>query len=211
MSKQHAERYIRVQKQNTRSVDEQVQISHAMWESGIGPDADGIKKDDLGDELQVELDFNIETSIRHLTEIDALEGNAPSGPDFYAISESRDEIVLGRIDEVAVDDIGAIIEHVQDNDPAREGDEVAVTDGGEPTLRGILADEFDIIPTAVEQYLQGGDHVEKLNAAVEAIEDSDTVAARDDYGKIIFRRGAYRYRLTEEQANRYEQEREVWE
>ena len=211
MSKQHAERYIRVQKQNTRSVDEQVQISHAMWESGTGPDADGIKKDDLEDKLQLDLDFNIETSIRHLTEIDALEGNAPSGPDFYAISESRDEIVLGRTDEVAVDDIGSIIEHVQDNDPPREGDEVAVTDGGEPTLRGILADEFDIIPTAVEQYLQGGDHVEKLNAAVEAIEDSDTVAARDDYGKIIFRRGAYRYRLTEEQANRYEQEREVWE
>ena len=211
MSKQHAERYIRVQKQNTRSVDEQVQISHAMWESGIGPDADGVKKDDLEDELELDLNFNVETSIRHLTEIDALEGTAPSGPDFYAISESRDEIVLGRIDEVAVDDIGSIIEHVQDNDPPREGDEVAVTDGGEPTLRGILADEFDIIPTAVEQYLRVGDHVEKLNAAVEAIEDSDTVAARDDYGEIIFRRGAIRYNLTEEQANRYEEERGVWE
>lgn len=211
MSKQHAERYIRVQKQNTRSVDEQVQISHSMWDSGIGPDADGIKKDDLVDELQVELDFNIETSIRHLTEIDDLEGNAPSGPDFYAISESRDEIVLGRTDEVAVDDIDSIIEHVQDNDSPREGDEAAVTDGGEPTLRGILADEFDIIPTAVEQYLRVGDHVEKLNAAVEAIEDSDTVAARDDYGKIIFRRGAIRYRLTEEQVNRYNRESEAWE
>lgn len=64
------------------------------------------------------------------------------------------------------------------------------------TVRGVLSDTFDVLPDALEGYLREGDQVDKLNRAVRAIRDHDDLEARDDYGEILFRRGAYRYRLT---------------
>lgn len=204
MTNEHAERYIRTEKRSTWSVDDQVQISHEMWEERIGPNHDGLTENQTENELDLDLEFNVGTSIGHLVEIDVLEEVTPSGPDFYAISERLDEIINGRVDEVAGEDTEALINHMQDDDPPEDQERSAVADGARDTIRSILSHEFDVVPDAMEQYLRNGDQVEKLNTAVQTIKDHDEIEKRDDYDEIIFRRGSHRYRLTEEQVARYE-------
>ena len=121
----------------------------------------------------------------------------PPGSSGYAISERRDEIVNGRVDETAEEDIKNLIDHIQDDDPASGGDTPAVADGSGVTLRSVVAETFDLSPDGVERFLRRGDQVAKLNRAVDAIEESPEVEKRDTYGRIVFRNAAYRYRLTE--------------
>lgn len=81
-----------------------------------------------------------------------------------------------------------------------------MADGAGITVRTVVANEFDVMPEAVEQYLRKGDQVDKLNDAIEAIEDHDDIETRDNYGKIGFRNVAYRYRLTEKAVGLVEQD-----
>jgi len=208
MTEEHAERYIRIEKRGTRSVDDQVQISHGKWGRNIGPNNDGLREDEIEDELDLDLDYNVGTSLDHLVEIDVIEEVIPSGPDFYAISERLDDVINGRVDEVAAEDIEALIDHMQDDDPPEEEETTAVADGGGVTIRSLLSDEFDVLPDTMEHFLRRGDQVEKLNTAVEAISEHEEIEKREDYDEIMFRRGAHRYRLTEEQVARYERERD---
>lgn len=196
MSEDDLERYIRSEKRKTHSIDEQADIALAMYNQGIGPGHDGVKRADLEDELGLDLDYNIETSLGHLEDIDVVEEFLPPGPSGYAISERRDEIVNGEVDDVAAEDMENIIDHMQDDDPASGGDTPAIADGSGVTLRTVLADTFDLAPDRVERYLRRGDQVDKLNTAVDAIEESAEVTKRDDYGRIVFRNAAYHYRLT---------------
>jgi hypothetical protein len=53
----------------------------------------------------------------------------------------------------------------------------------------------------VTDYLRSGDPIDRLNAAVEAIESSEEVSKSEDYGQIVFLNQAYRYRLTEHARN----------
>jgi len=206
MTKEHAERYIRIEKRGTRSVDDQVTISHGKWDQNIGPNDDGLREDEIEDELDLDLDYNVGTSLDHLVEIDVIEEVIPSGPDYYAISERLDDVINGRVDEVAAEDIEALIDHMQDDDPPEEEETTAVADGGGVTIRSLLSDEFDVLPDTMEHFLRRGDQVEKLNTAVETINENEEIEKREDYDEITFRRGAHRYRLTEEQVARYERE-----
>lgn len=182
-----------------------------MWDQNIGPQHDGLKRTEIEERLDLDLEYNVKTSLHHLEEIEAIDGVTPDGPEYYAISERLDEIVLGRVDEVASADIEALIEHIQDDDSTGDDETPAVADGGGPSLRSVVADEFDIVLDALEEYLRQGDQVEKLNMAVDAIEDHETVEKRDTYDRIIFRRGAHRYRLSTDQVERYQRENEDWE
>jgi len=208
MTRATAEQLILTENQHARSRHEHVEISHAMWDHNVVPAHDGIRLAEMEEHLDLDLQYNVETSVRHLREIDIIVGTAPPGPDFYAISESLDEIVLGRVDEVAEADSESIIDHMHDDDPVSDDGTPVIADGSGATIRGVLAEEFDIIPEAVEDYLRHGDQVEKLNEAVDAIREADGVEARDDYGKIIFRRGAFRYTLTPYAVDLYEAEEE---
>lgn len=191
------ERYIRTEKRKTHSVDEQVRIALSMYKQDIGPVHDGVKRADLEDVLDLDLEYNLKTSLGHLEDIDVIEEFLPPGPSGFAISESRDEIVNGEVDEAAEEDIENVIDHMQDEDPPSGEDTPAVADGSGVTLRSVLAETFDLAPERVERYLRRGDQVDKLNSAVDAIEESSEVEQRDDYGRIVFRNAAYHYRLTE--------------
>lgn len=203
MTKAHAARYIANEKASTRSTDDQIAISHTMWDENIGPSHGGLRKDEIENELDLDLEYNVGTSLAHLEEIDVVEGVSPPGPEFYAISKHLDEIVLGRVDEVAAEDMEALIEHIQDDHPLGDEPGEAVADGSGISIRTVVADAFDVIPEAVEKFLREGDTVDKLATAVDAIEESEHVEKRDDYDKIIFRRGAIKFRLTSEQVERY--------
>lgn len=208
MTNADLEQYIRAKKARTDSIDEQVTIAHAMWDADIDPDHDGVKRADLEDELGLDLEYNVGTSLGHLEEIDVVEEFLPPGPSGYAISERLDDIVNGEADEVAETDIERLIQHIQDDDPATDDEASAVADGAGVTMRTVVADAFDVMPEAVEQYLRKGDQVDKLNDAIDAIEDHDDVEAHDDYGKIVFRNAAYRYRLTEKAVDLVEQDKD---
>lgn len=197
MTEDELEEYIRHEKHSTKSVDEQIQITVAMLDEPIGPLHDGVKRADLEDYLGLDLEYNIGTSLFHLDEIGIVEEFLPPGPSGYAISERLDEIVNGRVDEVAEVDIEHLIDHIQDDDPTSSDGDVAVADGGGTTVRSVVADAFDLGPESVETFLRRGDQVEKLNTSIDAIEENEKVERRDEYGRVVFRNAAYRYRLTE--------------
>lgn len=206
MSKQDVEAYIRREKRNTHSVDDQVEIAHAMWDRGKHPNEEGVKRTDLEDELGLDLDYSVKTSLRHLEEIDIVEEYREPGPDTYVIADWHDEtFIMGIVDEAAEEGIEALIDHVQDEDPVSGDDTPAVADGAGVTLRQVVADEFDLQPRALEDHLRGDNQVDKLNDAVERIEDNDEFETRDDYGEIRFVNVPYRYRLTAFAVDLYEQ------
>ncbi|MFB6186072.1 MAG: hypothetical protein ABEI86_04290, partial [Halobacteriaceae archaeon] len=82
-------------------------------------------------------------------------------------------------------------------DDGQPGDRVVIADGAGRTIRSILAEEFEIPPEDIESHLREGDRLTKLNRAVDAIEESEDIDRGDDYGRVIFRNAAYRYRLSE--------------
>lgn len=207
MSKEHIERIIRLLKGVTHSTDEQIEIAHAMASQGVYYPYEGIKRAELEDELGLDLDYNPKTSLRHLEEIGLVEEYKDPGVDVFAIATWRDTngVVNGAVDEAAEEALEAVIDHVQDDDVPSPGGPRAVTDGGHSTVRGVVADCFDLAPDAVEGHLRRpGDKVDRLNEVVEAIEEEDDVDARDDYGEIIFVNRAYKYRLSVAAARLYE-------
>ncbi|MBP1953299.1 hypothetical protein J2752_000180 [Halarchaeum rubridurum] len=207
------ETYIRERKDNTHSVDDQIAVAEAFSEAGIGPDHEGITRSEMLDVLDIELSYQSRTVLDHLVDIGILSRTAPPGPDVFAISERRDEIVNGHVTEEAEENVEALIAHIDDelqpmalSEDAAEFDgvesdmsapSVALADGAGRTVRSILAAEFGVEPEQVTGHLQTGDPVSRLNTAVEAIESSEEVTKSEDYGQIVFVRPAYRYRLTE--------------
>jgi hypothetical protein len=204
MTRQDVERYIRTEKGNAHSVDDLVDIAHAAWDAQIDPTTEGIKTAELEGELGLQLDYGIGTCLNHLEEIELFESRVPSGPDWYVISVRLDKVINGDVDDVAEDDIEAVIQHMQDDDPVGRTEATAATDGARTAVRSVLSSAFDVTPSTVEQHLRGGDPVERLNTAVEEIEDHPDLTKRETYGRIIFRRGALRWRLTKRAVNLYQ-------
>lgn len=204
--------YVREHKSNTQSVDDQIAAVRWFYDAGIGPDHDGIKRSELGGQLAAEIDYRSRTILDHLVDIDLLEERAPPGPDVFAISERLDEIVNGRETDEAEANIEALIAHIDDElqsvelgEDAAEVDgspvsgsapSVAMADGAGRTIRSILADTLPVDPEGVIDYLRSGDPVDRLNEAMDVIESSDEVSTSEEYGRIVFVRPAYRYRLT---------------
>ena len=210
MAKKHAEDEIRDEKDNAHSTDEQVEISHGMWDHNIGPAHDGVKRASVEDALGLDLDHKPKTSLKHLVDIDMVEEFRRPGPDTFVIADWREEdaFIMGEVEETATEAIEALIDHMHDDDPIEGDDTPAVADGAGPTIRNTVADAFDYEPTAVEEQLRIGDPLEKLNDAVEAIQEEDDLETRDDYGEIVFINQAYRYRLTPKAVRLYEKDAE---
>jgi hypothetical protein len=197
MAKQDVEDYIRYHKRNAHSVDDQIKIAHAMWDRGKLPNETGVKRSDLEDELGLDLDYSVKTSLRHLEEIDIVDEYREPGPDTYVIADWHEEtFIMGMVDEATEEGIEALIDHVQDEDPVSGDDTPVVADGAGTTLRQAVAKEFDLRPHALEDHLRGDNQVDKLNDAVEGIEAHDDFETRDNYGEIRFVNVPYHYRLT---------------
>jgi predicted ArsR family transcriptional regulator len=204
---------IREQKGNTHSVDDQISLVRAFYEAGIGPGHDGIKRAELLDRLDVNLDYQPRTVLKHLVDIGLLEETVPPGPGVFAISERIDEIVNGRVTAEAEENIEALIAHIDDElqsvtleDKAAElegpqsrvsSPSVALADGAGRTIRSILAEEFGINSEQVIGHLRSSDPVDRLNAAVEAVESTEEVSKSENYGRILFVNQPYRYHLSE--------------
>lgn len=197
------EEYIEERKSHVRSADDQVKIVEALLESDVTPDKEGRTRRELADELESELQYSIRTLLNHLVEMNLIEEVSPSGPTTFAINQRTDEIVNGEIGEEVEKNLEGLINHIDDElyvastTPDVTDTPIAVTDGAGRTIRSILAEEFNLTPESIESYLRKGDELEKLNAAVDAIKQSDSVTKGEAYDKIVFRRQAYRYRLTE--------------
>ncbi|WP_115891638.1 hypothetical protein [Haloferax sp. Atlit-48N] len=209
MPKHAVRELIETEKDNARSTEEQIGIAHAMWDHDIGPQHDGLKRADVEDRLGLDLDHKPKTSLKHLVDIDIVEEFTRPGPDTYVIAEWRegnDAFILGEVTEAAEQGVEALIEHMHEDDPIEGDDTPAVADGSGITIRSAVADAFDYEPHAVEEHLRTGDPVDKLNEAVEAIEEEEELETRSDYGEILFINQAYRYRLTQEAVQMYEED-----
>lgn len=194
---------IKNEKGKTRSVDDQVKLVTAMFDANIGPEHDGLKRTELESQLEIDLEFTPGTILSHLNDINLVERVESPGPDFSVISKRRNEIVNGEIDEKIEENLEGLIAHIDEEahfakkSQFSERGAIAITDGAGRSLRSILAEQFDVMPENVESYLRKGDSLDKLNSAIEAIEESNFVNKKEEYDTIIFRRAASRYRLTE--------------
>lgn len=207
MAEHHAEDYTRTENSGTHSINDQFAISHWLWHTDIHPIHEGLPWRDIKDRLDINLEYDITTSLGHLVEAGMVEGYQRPGPDGYAIAEWReDSIVNGEVEEAPNEGLDAVIEHMHDEHPEHEDGKSVFASGSETTVRNTLASRFDLKPKAVEKFLQSGDPVDKLNKAVDAIEEAAGPEPRESYGKIIFRNPANLYRLTEFAVELYEQE-----
>lgn len=210
MSKQDTLRYIYERKRNTRSVDEQANIAHALWENGIDQNHEGLKRSEIEDALALKLDYTAGTSLSHLEDIDVVEEFCPPGVETLVIArwmteENEDgEIVLGRVGEAAEEGIDGIIDDLSSVDP--QSGATTAADGSGTTIRSVLSSEFDLLPEKVESYLRSTDKpVKVLNRAIEAIKENEGVDVGDDYGEITFINRAHRFRLDTTGIDLYEQ------
>lgn len=213
MTKEHVARHIRTQKNRVTNLDELVHISHEMREHGFGPASNGIPYRDAEDELGLDLEGDIRRSFEHLVDVNVLEKiDHPTAPNRYTLADWRegdDAFVMGEVTEAAQQGIESLIDHIHEDDPMSGDDASAVADGGGTTIRSVVASEFNVAPEAVEETLREGDPVDRLNDAVDAIEEVDEVEIRDDYGAIEFINPPKHYRLTEWAVELYERE-EAW-
>ncbi len=208
------ERYIRERKADTHSIDDQVTVAKAFYKAEITPEKEGLKRTELLDTFDIDIEYTPHTVLDHLVDVGVLAQTTPPGPDVFVISERLDEIVNGEITEEAKANIESLIAHLDDElqtselagDAAERNEpdittsalSVAVADGAGRSIRSILATAFEIEPEQVTNFLRSGDPVNRLNTAVEAIESSEEVTKSEEYGKIVFVNPAYRYRLTEQ-------------
>lgn len=194
MTKKHVERTIHVLKRKTRSITSQITIAHWLWDQDYGPNSEGVKRSTIEDQIGESLSHTVRTSLTHLKDVGIIEEFLERDTT-YAIAEWHPDVfVMGQVEEAANQGIEALITDFEDYD---SGEDTAVaTDGAGVSLRQVVADRFDLHPSAVDDHLRAGDPVERLNEAVDAIEESDHEVG-NDYGKVEFRNPAYRYRLTE--------------
>lgn len=202
MSERDVKTTIRFLKRRTMSIEEQIEIAHAMWDNDpqVGPDHAGLKTKEIEDELGLDLDYDPKTSLKHLEDVALVEEFVPPGPEILAIAEWMDsgdgEIVNGSVGEAAEEGLQALIDDLEPI-PSGSGATTAA-DGSGPTIRSVVAEEFDLLPEAVEDFLDDPtDEVEVLNGAVDAIEDESGVSVGSGYGRIAFIHMPHRFRLTE--------------
>lgn len=199
---------IRSQNGSTKSVDDQIAISHQLWENDIRPDHEGLKANEFEDELDLELDYAVRTSLGHLEDANLVEEFVPPGPSTLVIATWMDngegEVVNGDVQEAATEGIEALADDVR-SDPSPDSG-TAVTDGSGATRQRVLASEFDLVPDKVTEFLLSTDRpVEVLNDAVAVLEETEGIDLGDDYGEIAFINMPYRYRLTPEAIQLYNQ------
>lgn len=196
MSFTHIEQAISALKQGTQSIDSQIFIIHWLRSNGYNPTSEGMTRSTIEDELNSQLNHTVATSLSHLEDINFVEEYLKQDVTYIIAEWHPDVFVMGMVDEAAAEGIEALIADLEPPE-TQNGQAKIVTDGSGRQLRGVVADAFDLYPGNVEAYLRDGDQVDRLNHAVEAIEESELHEVGDGYGKIVFRNPAYRYRLTE--------------
>lgn len=206
MARYHVEIVIFLLKGGKDSIADIVSVAHAMAKENIGPSHQGLKEKKLEDRLSVSLEFEPGTVLEHLMDLGLVEKEPEEFEDLrtYAIAAWKGtdgEIVNGNVDGAANEGIEALIDHMQDTDADTSGTP-AIADGG-TTIRSVLSDHFGVEDDDVESRLRSGDPVDTLNGAVEGIQEEPAISTRGDYGEIVFRFGAYRYRLTAEAVQLY--------
>lgn len=183
------------------SVDDQVTVAQALYDEGITSEEEALKKKEvknLLDERGDKLEYKLRTSLDNLQDIPVIVGYFPPGSKYIPISERRDEVIFDEVEETVRVDREALVNHVQDDDPDEDDELLLTADGRGDIARSVIADEVEVDPENVEQYLRNGSRDtqrERLNDAIDAIIDSEEVAKRDDYGKVVFKHKAYRYYL----------------
>lgn len=201
MSKYHIILVVYFLNGHADSVSDQVDILVGMHDEGIHPAHDGIRRKQVEGVLGVSLEYRARTSLRHLFRAGLVERDPEVADDLrtFVIADwlgADGEIVNGRVAEVTEEAIEALIRHIHDTDPSEEETEV-IADGSGVPLRRVLAEGLDLPPADLEDYLRKGDLVRNLREAVQIIEEHPAVSSRDDYGMILFRNEAYRYRLAD--------------
>jgi len=192
---------IREENGDQPSVDDQVTVAQALYDEGVLSEEEALKEDEIAELLEErgdELEYKLRTSLDNLRDIPVIVGYFPPGSRYVPISERRDEVIFGEVEETVRVDREALLDHVHDDDPDDEEELPLTADGSGITVRQAIADKADVEPEDVEHHLHSGSRDtqrERLNDAIDAIVDSDEVTKRDDYGKVVFRHKAYRYHL----------------
>jgi cation transport regulator ChaB len=192
---------IREENGDQPSVDDQVTVAQALYDEGVLSEEEALKEDEIADLLEErgdELEYKLRTSLDNLRDIPVIVGYFPPGSRYVPISERRDEVIFGEVEETIRVDREALLDHVHDDDPDEEDELPLTADGRGVTVREVIADDADVDPEDIEHHLHSGSRDtqrERLNDAIDAIVDSDEVTKRDDYGKVVFRHKAYRYHL----------------
>lgn len=197
MTAEDLTRLIRNQNSHALSVQEHPPVALELINAGIGPSHEGLTEAEIEDLIRFDLDFNLSTTLGHLVDRNVVEVIQPNRSSPYVISERLDEIVNGRIDEVVEEDIELLIDQIQETDESSvEGGGKAVADGGGLSLTAFLADEFGVVADDLVMFLRAGEKVDNLNTAIDAIEESDEFDRQREYGRILFRFPARRYRIS---------------
>ena len=89
--------YIRDQRANTHSVGDQVSVATALYEDGIGPNHEGLTRNEIAEQLA--FDYSLRTVLNHLVDLDILKEFQPPSPSTYVISERRDQIINDEVEE----------------------------------------------------------------------------------------------------------------
>lgn len=192
---------IREENGDQPSVDDQVTVARALYDEGVFSEEEALKEDEIAELLEErgdELEYKLRTSLDNLRDIPVIVGYFPPGSRYVPISERRDEIIFGEVEETVRVDREALRDHAHDDDPDEEDELPLSADGRGVTVREVIADDADIDSEDVEHHLRSGSRDtqrERLNDAIDAIVDADEVTKRDDYGKVVFRHKAYRYYL----------------
>lgn len=184
------------------SVDDQFAVAETLYDEGILSEEDALKKDDIAvllDERGVVLEYQLRTSLDNLCEIPVAARYLPPGAKYVPISQRRDEVIFGEVEETVQVDQAALLDHIHDDDPVEDEEAPPITaDGRGVTVREVIADDAGVDPADVEDHLQSGgrdEQRERLNDAIDAIVNADEVSKRGSYGKVVFRHKAYRYWL----------------
>jgi hypothetical protein len=204
-------RHVMEENSNTRSVKDQVSVAKLLYKENIVSPNEGATRKEIEEllgEEGIELDYSLNTCLDNLLDADVIERNKPPGPDVYVIGERIDEIINGRVEEYAEQEIESLIEHMDEEieriqaieltpEESGTGQTVAIADGAGNTIRQVLSQKFQKPAHEIEDYLREGDKIDKLNEAVQAIKEHDQLTKGKDYAEILFFNQSYQYRLTE--------------
>lgn len=202
--------YIRTERSEDNSVDEQVRFAHFLYGEGVIEGEDEKKQSEVADLVEKSDKFSprysIKTLLGNLRETVVVGREQPDGADYVVISERKDDIISGKWEENVKQDTENLIDHIQDEHPLPEGEDTAAADGGLPTVRTVVADAIGASPSQVEHELRSGlpkDQNDRLNDAVDAINETTGVSQRKSYGRIVTKRVAYRYFITRKAVERF--------
>lgn len=200
MSRAEFREYIQERNTGQASVNDQKNIAVMMYEEGLVPDEDGLKRKEIIErleQLQIEHTYSVGTCLNNLRDIDIVR-RWIDGPQIFIIHARRDEIVNGEdLEELVTAEIERLIEDIRADEEA----EVPLPDGGnEQTMRIIVSDAIGVDPVDVEEKLRSGEvpkRMDKLSDALDAIEHPESkVEKGGDYDRIFFIHNPYRYSLT---------------